>query len=542
MSGLQDTAAASATPETTLLVERLLDPAAYPHPTQGIRLIETHISWVFLTGTYVYKVKKPCDLGFLDFTTLERRREFCREEVRLSGRFAPELYLGAVPITGTFAEPHVDGVGEPIEWAVKLRQFDEAGRLDRVFADHRLSADDCQRLGAEIAQVQAGLAVADPASPWGTPQAVMEAVALNLDQLRRWRSDAGPRADGLERWLRGHLETLAPAIDRRKTAGRIRECHGDLHLANIVLHDGRMMAFDAIEFNAALRWIDVANDIAFLAMDLEARGRPDLAAHAVSSWIEAADDHDAARVLPVYMVYRAIVRAAVAAIRSRQMAAGGIQQAAAACAETDRYLDLAERLTMPCRAVLFATSGVSGSGKTTVAARVVGQAGAIRLRSDVERKRLAGMAATDRPATDDQTQSLYAPATTRRVYERLATLARTVLAAGTSVVVDAACNTRSQREVLAAVAREARVPLVWLDFDIPPDAVLARVTRRQAADSDASDASADVVRAQLAAREPITAEELSAVPGPPPARIVRITPAFFDDPALITRLVQEMGR
>lgn len=541
MSGLQDTTAAAATPETTLLVERLLDPAAYPHPTQGIRLIETHISWVFLTGTYVYKVKKPCDLGFLDFTTLERRRDFCREEVRLSGRFAPQLYLGAVPITGTFAEPHVDGVGEPIEWAVKLRQFDEAGRLDRVFADHRLSADDCQRLGAEIAQVQAGLAVADPASPWATPQAVMDAVAVNLDQLRRGRSDAGPRADGLESWLRERFETLAPAIAHRKAAGRIRECHGDLHLANIVLHDGRMMAFDAIEFNESLRWIDVANDVAFLTMDLEARGRPDLAAHAVSSWIEAADDHDAARVLPVYKVYRAIVRAAVAAIRSGQMDRDTLATAAA-CAETDRYLDLAERLTAACRPVLYATSGVSGSGKTTIAARLVGQAGAIRLRSDVERKRLAGMEATDRPTNDDHTQSLYAPATTRRVYERLATLARTVLAAGTSVVVDAACNTRSQREVLAVVAREAGVPLVWLDFDIPPDAVLARVTRRQAANSDASDASADVVRAQLAAREPITAEELSAVPGPPPVRIVRITPASFDDPAFITRLVQETGR
>ena len=522
------------------MVERLLDPAAYPHPTQGIRLVETHISWVFLTGTYVYKVKKPCDLGFLDFTTLERRRDFCREEVRVSGRFAPELYLGAVPITGTVQAPHVDGTGTPIEWAVKLRQFDEAGRLDRVFADHRLSADDCQRLGAEIAQVQAGLAVADPAAFWGSPQAVFKAVTLNLDQLRRARPNTEPRADRLQHWLEKQLETLRTAIERRKAAGRIRECHGDLHLANIVLHDGRMMAFDAIEFNESLRWIDVANDIAFLAMDLEARGRPDLAAHAVSSWIEAADDHDAARVLPVYKVYRAIVRAAVAAIRSSQLERDTLATAAA-CAETDRYLDLAERLTMPRRAVLFATSGVSGSGKTTVAARIVGQAGAIRLRSDIERKRLAGMAATDRPTDDDHAKALYDLATTRRVYERLAILTRTVLATGTSVVVDAASNARSQREVLAAVARAADTPLVWLDFDIPPAAVLARVTRRQSAGNDASDASADVVRAQLAAREPITAEELSAVPGPPPARIVRITPASFDDPALITRLVQEIG-
>lgn len=541
MGNLQQRPAASSLSDATLLVARLLDPAAYSHPTQSIRLIETHISWVFLTGTYVYKVKKPCALGFLDFTTLERRRDFCREEVRVSGRFAPELYLGAVPITGTFSEPHVDGAGEPIEWAVKLRQFDEAGRLDRVFADHRLSADDCQRLGVEIARVQAGLAVAAPTTPWATPQAVIAAVALNLDQLRRGRPDAGSRADMLERWLRGQLERLAPAIARRKAAGRIRECHGDLHLANIVLHEGRMMAFDAIEFNAALRWIDVANDIAFLAMDLEARGRPDLAAHAVSGWIEAADDHDAAVVLPAYKVYRAIVRAAVAAIRSSQMATGDEQQAAARL-ESDRYLDLAERLMAARRPALYATSGVSGSGKTTIAGRLVGQAGAIRLRSDVERKRLAGMAATERPADEDHARALYDPATTRRVYERLAALARTLLAAGTSVVVDAACNLRSQRDMLAAVARDTHSPLVWLDFEIPADALIARVQARQAAGTDASDASADVVRAQLAAREPITSEECTAGSNSRPARIVRITPAAFDDPAFITRIVEHTGR
>jgi uncharacterized protein len=519
-------------------VERLLDPAAYPHPTRGIHLIETHISWVFLTGDYVYKLKKPCNLGFLDFSSPEKRHACCLEEVRLSGRFAPELYLGVVPITGSPASPHIDGSGAPFEWAVKLRQFDEASRLDRLFADHRLSADDCERLGVEIAAVQARLAVATASSPWGTAQAVGDAVRLNLAQLRAARPDTAALDLRLEDWLCKRLAAVGPAIERRRAAGRVRECHGDLHLANLVLHEGRMMAFDAIEFSESLRWIDVASDIAFLAMDLHSRGRPDLAAQAVSGWMEAADDHDAACVLPLYKVYRAIVRAAVAAIRFAQ-AAGDQAAQDAARAETDRYLDLAELLTRPRRPVLYATSGISGSGKTTVAAAIVGGCEAVRLRSDVERKRLFGMAATDRPLDDARSQSLYAPATTSLVYDRLAAVSRTLLTAGSSVVVDAAANRRAQRDTIAAVARETGVPLVWLDFDLPAEDVLARVAARQVAGTDASDATADVVRAQISAREPITAAELAAAGAS--TRRVNITAADLIDPTFVPRLLHDVS-
>ena len=522
------------------LVRRLLEPAAYPHATAAIRLIETHISWVLLTGEFVYKLKKPCNLGFLDFSSLEKRRECCREEVRLNRRFAPDLYLDAVPITGSADAPRIGAAGEPIEWAVKLRQFDEAGRLDRLLEAGMLSADDCARLGAEIAAVQRRLAPADPAAEWGTPDTFRRTVALNLEQIRRGRPAAAPRADRLAAWVERAVESARPLFAARIAAGKIRECHGDLHLANIVLHGGRMTAFDGIEFNASLRWIDVASDVAFLAMDLEARGRPDLAAHVVSAWMEAADDHAAAGVLPVSTVYRAIVRAAVAAIRHGQaVAAGDGDTAAASLEESDRYLDLAERLTVRGRPVLMVTSGVSGSGKTTVAARVVGACRAIRLRSDVERKRLAGMAATERPADAAAEKSLYDPATTAIVYERLAALAGGLLAAGCRVVVDAACNVRSQRDALAAVARARGVPLVWLDFDLPADELIARVERRRAAGTDASDASAEVVRRQCAAREPITAVEVVAVPL---ARRIRVGAAETADPRRLDALLAEALR
>jgi aminoglycoside phosphotransferase family enzyme/predicted kinase len=529
----------ASTANLPVLAQRLLEPAAYPHPTAGIRLVETHISWVFLTGDYVYKVKKPCSLGFLDFSTLERRHECCLEEVRLSGRFAPDLYLGVVPITGSRDRPRIEGTGEPIEWAVKMRQFDESGRLDRLFDDGRLTPADCARLGTEIAHAEQRLAVADPAEPWGTAALFLSTVVMNLDQVRRARPEAADRVGALHAWFAREVDRLRPLLEARIAAGKIRECHGDLHLANIVLHDGRMMAFDGIEFNASLRWIDVASDVAFLAMDLESRGRPDLAAHVVSSWMEAADDHAAAGVMTLFMVYRAIVRGAVAAIRQGQaIDAGDSATAASAGAESDRYLALAARLTGAPRPMLVVTSGASGSGKTTAAAAIVGACRAVRLRSDVERKRLAGMEANDRPGDAATTASLYAPTMTARVYARLAAVADTLLAAGRSVVVDAACTLRSQREMFGAVARARGCPIVWLEFDIPAADLLARVSRRQAEGHDASDATTDVVHAQLAAREPITADELARTPL---ARRLHIASGDHADPQRLATEAAALG-
>ena len=511
-------------------LEKLLEAAAYPHPVGPIKLIETHISWVFLTGPFAYKVKKPCKLEFLDFSTLERRRHFCAEEIRLNRRFAPQLYLEAVPITGTPDAPQVGGAGEPIEWAVKLVQFDEADRLDARFEAGRIDAAGCRALGGAIARVQATQAVALPGSGHGTPQRLRAVFRMNLDEIRRHRPDAAARADAIEAWLEARLAGGRAAFEDRLATGRIRECHGDLHLANLVLLDGRPVAFDSIEFNPDLRWIDVASDIAFLTMDLESRGRPDLAAQVTSAWMEDADDHGAAAVLPVHRVARAVVRGAVAAIRSAQDDCPAAAKAVAR-GDCDRYLDLAERLAAPPRPVLFLTSGVSGSGKTTLAAECVSAFGAVRLRSDVERKRLFSMAADDRPADEEATRALYAVETTRRVYERLSALARRLLVAGSSVVVDATCQARWQRDLLAAVGRDAGARIVWLEIDLPVELLLARVAARAAAGHDPSDATADTVRAQITAREPIAPEELAAIPPSPAPLRMRVGPEELAAPA-----------
>ncbi len=502
------------------LIESLLDSAAYPHPTGPIKLVETHISWVFLTGDYAYKLKKPVSLGFLDFSTLQARRACCEEELRLNGRFAPELYLASVPITGPAGRPQVEGAGEPIEWAVKLRQFNEADQLDRLLEAGKLSAADCEQLAGEIAGVAERLAVADPQQPWGSPQLFLSTVELNLGQLVSARPETAGRAERLRGWLAAELAVRAGLLEDRRQAGKVRECHGDLHLANIVMHEGKPVAFDGIEFNESLRWIDVASDVAFLVMDLHARGRPDLAARVTSGWLEAADDHAAAAVMPLFTVYRAIVRAAVAAIRRKQASEVGNQTVVVKMDhESDRYLDLADHLARPRQPALFVTSGISGSGKTTVAGQVIERCGAIRIRSDVERKRLAGLRPTERPADDAAAARLYSAAMTGRVYRRLAELASLLLDAGQSVVVDATCLRRAQRMVFAELAIKKQVPLTWLVCALPPTEAKRRIVDRQAAGNDASDASVVVVRNQLAACEPIDPSEYA---GEAQSRVIQV--------------------
>lgn len=502
------------------LITGLLKPQAYPHPTGAIKLVETHISWVLLTGDYVYKLKKPVNLGFLDFSTVERRRACCTEEVRLNSRFAPELYLGNVPVTGTAQQPQLSGDGEPIEWAVKLRQFDEASQLDRLLEAGKLTAADCERLAAEIAAVEDRLAVADAEQPWGSPDLFLETVGLNLDQLVAARPAVAGRADRLRRWLHSEVDKRHNVLQGRRATGKVRECHGDLHLANIVMHEGRPLAFDGIEFNESLRWIDVASDIAFLVMDLHARGRADLASRVTSAWMEAANDHDAAAVFPLYTVYRAVVRAAVAAIRQQQAEQGGDAPVARAMAtESDRYLDLAEQLAAPRPLRLFVTCGISGSGKTTVAGRVIDAEGAIRIRSDVERKRLAGLSPTERPADEVASGELYSETMTNRVYRQLAERAATLLDAGQTVVIDATCLKRSHRRVFTELATAKQVPLVWLACELSLEEAERRITARQAAGDDASDASVAIARNQYETAEPIAAAECAGGLG---TQIVRI--------------------
>ncbi len=496
-------------PATTPLAQRLRDSAQFPHPVAGVTVVETHISWVVLAGDFAYKIKKPLDLGFLDFSTLARRRHACDEEIRLNRRLAPELYLDVVAITGTPERPRIGGSDTPIEYAVRMRRFDRAQELDRLLAADALPPARIDELARTVARFHAEAPAATGSDPWGDPATALANALANFDHVRALEraDDVVPRVDALRAWTQAEHARVAPAMVARLAAGRVRECHGDLHLANMVLFGDRVVVFDCIEFNPALRWTDVMAEVAFTAMDLRRRGRRDLAQRFVNDYLEATGDYEGLAVLRFYVVYRAMVRAKIAAIR-------GAQERDAAARDRDRqeflaHLALAEDCARAPRAALAITCGASGSGKSFAAGRLAGTGDWIRIRSDVERKRLAGLPAGDRSGSG-LAAGIYAGDMTARTYARLADLARTVLAAGYPVIVDATFLAQAQRTAFRALAAELGAPFVILAPQAPVAVMRARVAAREAAGTDASEATLAVLERQLAGAEALAADEAAA--------------------------------
>jgi aminoglycoside phosphotransferase family enzyme/predicted kinase len=459
------------------LIQALQAPQCYPHAVQAIRVLETPISTVLLTGAYVYKLKKPVRLDFVDFSTLERRRYFCHEELRLNRRYAPALYLDVVAITGSIEAPRVDGDGEPIEYAVKLRQFDPREQLSALITEDRIEPEALRRFGMQLASVQATHPVRPgPSRLWATIQA-------NLREL-------GGVPAVLEQWLSTQHVRLRDLLDRRGAAGSIRDCHGDLHANNAVRWEGELMAFDCIEFDPALREIDVADDAAFLMMDLLAHGRRDLAYAFVNGWLEVSGDYEAARALPWFRAHRALVRAKVARL-------DGDEQRA------EMYLRTALRESLPAHPTLILMCGLSGSGKTWVSTRLIAQRGGLRVRSDVERKRLAGLqpheSSCSRPG-----EGIYTRAFNDRVYDRLLDCARTVLESGELAIVDAAFLRREERARFIALAKTLGVPVTIVHCHAADSELRARL---QARVGDASEATPEVLTRQYRYWEAFTADE-----------------------------------
>ncbi len=373
------------------LIRQLLDPAAYPHEVGEIRVIETHISWVILTGDYAYKVKKPVALGFLDFSTLEDRRRYCEEEVRVNRRTAAALYLDVVPIASGPDGARV-GAEPAVEFAVRMRQFPHEARVDRCLQAGALGLPDMRSLAAAIARFHQDLPPRrDIDAAFEVERAVKPARNnfMHLDPAA-FDDESQQRLAVIEDWTLQQAETLAPVFEERARQGAIRECHGDLHLENLLLRDGQFVPFDALEFNPNLRWIDIANDIAFLVMDLMARGRVDLAYTVLNGWLEETGDYDSLAVMRFYLVYRMHGAGRGDRIRSRQ---GGSQPDDSARPDAASYVKLAAELVDTPPARLFLMHGFSGSGKTWRSAQLVADLPALRVRSDLERKRLSGLAA-----------------------------------------------------------------------------------------------------------------------------------------------------
>lgn len=488
------------------LIAALHEPQRYDHPVERVTLVETHISWVLLTGRYAYKIKKPVDLGFLDFSTLDKRRHFCEEELRLNRRLAPEIYLAVVPITGTPENPRFGGPGVPIEYAVQMREFPQEAQLDRVLARGALKPEHIDDLAARLADFHQHAAVAGPDSPFGTPERVWQPVHENFEQIRARISETQrPPLERLEHWSQAAFEQLKNNFAARKRDGFVRECHGDAHLANMVLLDGRVVPFDCLEFNANLRWIDVTNEVAFTVMDLADRGQEGYARRFLNAWLEHTGDYAGLKLLRFYQVYRALVRAKVAAIRLSQPGLSSAEQEQIG-AYYRGYIDLAERYTRPTRPAWMIAHGLSGTGKTTLTQALVERLGAVRVRSDVERKRQHGLAATARSGSA-LNEGLYTAEAGARTYDRLAELARAIVGAGHTVILDATFLRRAQRERMQALAAELRVPFLILAFGASEATLRERIVAREQAGVDASEAGLAVLEHQLASAEPLAAEE-----------------------------------
>ena len=494
-------------PDDTLIVN-LLKPEAYPHPTDAIRRVETHCAWVLLTGEFAYKIKKPVNFGFLDFSTLEKRRFFCAEEIRLNRRFAPHIYLDVVNITCTPQQPRIGGEGPVLEYAVRMRQFADDGLLSLLAEQQRLQEAHIDQLVQTIGEFHGEAERAPPDSIYGDPQHIYHWVRENFEHIRPslHNDDERERLAHIQQWSELQQRQLVPLLEQRREGGFIRECHGDLHLGNITMIDGRVTPFDCIEFNAELRWIDVISEVAFLVMDLDDRDYSGFANHFLNGYLQIGGDYAGLAVLRYYLVYRAMVRAKVAILR-RQQATPATENYRRATHEYHQYASLAEKYIARQPIALLITHGLSGSGKSTLARRLCESAGLIQVRSDIERKRLAGLAAADRSHSVTG-GGLYTAAQTAATYARLATLATTILQAGYSVIADATFLQQGYREHFRQLALELRVPFVIIHCEATDEELERRILGRDAAGRDPSEANLDVLQAQRRALEPLNEQEL----------------------------------
>lgn len=491
------------------VIEAMLSPAFYPHPARSIHLVQTHASYVVLTGPLAYKVKKPVDFGFLDYSTLEKRRRFITEELRLNRRFAPELYLGQAAVVprdegfGLVEVPEGQAVPGAVEYALRMRQFDQAGELDQRLAAGSVSSELVEALARRVAEAHA----AAPAHAVAGQARVRTVVEGNFTAAARFAGDLFDAAT-LERMREATDRFFAERgalFDARAAAGWFRECHGDLHARNIATVDGALVPFDAIEFNDTYRIIDVLADAAFLTMDLAAFGRDDLANRFLNAYLEAAGAWEGADALALYLAYRAFVRAKINALTAAD------EQVAPAdrvdCRRwAGQYFALAARYTERLGAVgprLTILFGLSGSGKSTRARQIALETGALHIRSDAVRKHLAGRPLQGSDAANAPL-GLYGDAMTADTYARMLTLAEAGLRAGFPVVLDARYALRRQRDAARALAARLDVSFAVETCTAPRDELVRRLRARR---HDISDATEAILDRQLAETEPLDPDE-----------------------------------
>ena len=496
---------------TTDLINALQNPAIYDHAVDEIKVIETHISWLILTGNYAYKIKKPVDFGFLDFSSLEQRKHYCEQELQLNQRLAPDLYLEVVTLTGSAERPVINGPDTPFEYAVKMRQFDPHMQLDNLLQRNELNHDHIDQLADTIAGFHQRIEHAPNDSPFGSAEAVWYPVAENFDQIRTrlQNEEELTRLKRLKTWSEQCFEQLKPVISTRKQQGFIRNCHGDMHLANITLIDNKVTVFDCIEFNDNFRWIDVISEIAFTTMDLIDRKRPDFAARLLDRYLQRTGDYAGLSLMRFYQTYRALVRAKVAMLRHSQ-AGLSENEKEESLRQYKEYSRLAETFTQFQPPTLCIAHGVSGSGKTTLTQPLLERYGMIRLRSDVERKRLFGLSAEAKSGSDAD-QGIYTTSASTQTYQQLLLLSQTTLQAGYHTIVDATFLKRDQRQMFCQLAQTLQLPFVILHFYADEALLQKWIKQRHTEGKDASEATIEVLTQQLNTEDTLDQDEADLI-------------------------------
>ena len=508
----------------SILVESLHNPAIYPHPVDRVKLVETHISWVFLAGDFAYKLKKPVNFGFLDFSTLSKRQHFCAEELRLNRRFAPQLYLDVISIGGTDGSPLL-GSSPAIDYLVKMKRFPRENELDLLLERNQLTSEMIEFFADDLAALHQHAPRVEQALPFGSPAAILEPIEENFRQIKPLLPDAPHQAqlERLENWASSRHKQLSKLIKQRKAAGYIRECHGDVHLANMVCLDQRPVLFDCIEFNKNLRCIDPVSDYAFLLMDLDDRGATNLSWTFLNRYLQQSGDYQGLPLLNFYKCYRAMVRAKVTCLRLNQSGLNDAERKA------DRkllqsYLDLAESYNQKQNRPLLICHGFSGSGKSSFIKQLAPLCEAVTIHSDIERKRLHGLEPTE-CSSSRIAAGIYSENAGLQTYQRLLKLAKGIIESGFAVIVDATFLKRNQRKQMQRLAAELNRPFSILDFPLPESELMRRVEQRATRSGEISEATPAVLHQQLAQAEPLSNTEkelcIKIFPDTPPEEITR---------------------
>jgi uncharacterized protein len=483
------------------LIQQMLVPEFYPHPVIiPIELMQTHASYILLAGDFVYKLKKPVNFGFLDYSTLDKRQHFCQEEIRLNQRGAKELYLEVLPISKQGNKYQLGSNGEIVDYAVKMLRFPQENLLSNMFEAGTITTEDIEEIGRVIAKFHADAQTNEYIKRFGEVDRIRQWIDDNYRQTEKYIGRAQTQQQYTEtkaytdRFLLEHSQLFLDRI----AGGFIRECHGDLHLRNICRWQNKTLLFDCIEFNEPFRFVDTMYDVAFAVMDLEARGRKDLANRFLNTYAEQTGDWEGLQVLPMYLSRQAYVRAKVTSFLLDDPAIAEEDRAAAAQTAANYYRQAWE-YTRTRQGRLIMLSGLSGSGKSTLGKRIAQQLGGVHLRSDAVRKHLGGI-----PLLSKGDDSLYTPEMTAKTYQHVLALGAKLAAQGFIVILDAKYDRRSLRGAVVDLAADRGIPLQMIYCTAPVNVLLDRLAHRT---GDIADATVDLLASQQAAWEDFTSEE-----------------------------------